>query len=55
VMKVNDDSLALQVDVQKGVESDSLIQIIHPKLDPTDKIISEGGFGLPDSSKVTVN
>lgn len=55
VMKVSDDSLAIQVGVQKGIENDSLIQIIHPAFDPNDKIISEGGFGLPDSSKVTVN
>lgn len=55
IMKLINDSTALRTDVIKGLENDSLIQITSPVLSPTDRIISEGGFGLPDTASVTVS
>lgn len=54
IMKLLNDSTAVRTNVQKGIENDSLIQIIRPVLSSKDRIISEGGFGLPDTAIVTV-
>jgi multidrug efflux pump subunit AcrA (membrane-fusion protein) len=52
VMKLINDSTAVRVDVQKGIENDSLIQIVQPVFSSNDRVISDGAFGLPDSAKV---
>jgi multidrug efflux pump subunit AcrA (membrane-fusion protein) len=52
VMKLINDSTAIRVNVIKGIESDSLIQVINPVLSASDKIISNGAYGLPDTAKV---
>jgi multidrug efflux pump subunit AcrA (membrane-fusion protein) len=54
LMKLVSDSIAERVNVQTGLENDSLIQIIAPVLAPSNRIISDGGFGLPDSANVMV-
>jgi len=41
--------------VQTGIENDSLIQILSPAFRPTDQIISDGAFGLPDTAKVILS
>ena len=55
VMKLLDDSMAFRVNIRKGVENDSLVQIIDPELNISDLIISDGAFGLPDTARVTIN
>jgi multidrug efflux pump subunit AcrA (membrane-fusion protein) len=55
VMKLLDDSKAFRVDIRKGIENDSLVQIIEPELNISDLIISDGAFGLPDTARVTIN
>jgi len=55
VMKMANDSTAVRVDVQKGIENDSLIQITKPVFHPGEQIISDGAFGLPDTAKVTIS
>jgi multidrug efflux pump subunit AcrA (membrane-fusion protein) len=55
VMKLVNDSTAVRIDVQKGVENDSLVQIINPILDPIDRVVSEGGYGLPDTAVVFIS
>ncbi len=52
VMKLINDSTAVRIDIDKGIETDSLVQIIHPEFNLTDKIISDGGYGLPDTARV---
>jgi multidrug efflux pump subunit AcrA (membrane-fusion protein) len=52
IMKAVNDSLAVRVDVVKGIESDSLVQIREPRLNLTDNIVLDGGYGLPDSAKI---
>jgi HlyD family secretion protein len=55
IMKlVNNDTTAIRVDIKKGIENDSVAQILSPKLYPTDKIILTGAYGLPDTAKVEI-
>jgi multidrug efflux pump subunit AcrA (membrane-fusion protein) len=52
IMKLLDDSMAIRVDVQKGIENDSLVQITNSTLSADDRIVSTGAYGLPDTAKV---
>ncbi len=52
VMKIVQDSIAVEVPVQTGIKNDSVVEIIPGELSLNDKIILEGGYGLPDSSVV---
>lgn len=54
VMKAVNDSTAVRVDVRTGIGSDSLIQILSPELKPADRIIYSGGYGLPDTAKISI-
>jgi hypothetical protein len=54
VLKLIDDSTCIKIPVEKGMEKDSLIQLIGSGLNPVDRIIYEGGYGLPDSARVQV-
>jgi len=54
VMRVVDDTLAIRTEIGKGLESDSLIQIVNPTLSVNDLIISDGAYGLPDSTKIKI-
>lgn len=54
VMKLVDGNRAVQVKVDKGIRNDSLTEIISPDLQAGDVVISEGAYGLPDSSIVEV-
>ena len=52
VMKLINDSLSVKIQVEKGIRKDSLIQLIGSGLTVSDKIISDGAYGLPDSASV---
>ncbi|AFH47887.1 RND family efflux transporter protein [Ignavibacterium album JCM 16511] len=54
IMKLINDSTAVKTIITKGIENDTLVQIINPKLLLTDKIIVDGAYGLPDTAKVVV-
>jgi hypothetical protein len=54
-MKVIMDSIAIKIPVIRGIENDSLSEIISPLLRKNDLIISEGAYGLPDSTIVKIN
>lgn len=54
IMKMIDDSTAVKVDVRTGIENDSTIQIVEPKLDANAAIVVKGGYGLPDTARVVV-
>lgn len=54
VMKIVNDSLALQVSITKGIENDSLVEVLNGNVNQNDLIISEGAYGLPDSTLVKV-
>jgi len=55
VMKVVNDSLAVKINVQCGLSRDSIQEIITDKISVSDDIISDGGYGLVDSSFVIIN
>ncbi len=54
LMKVVNDSVAIQVPVKTGIKNDSLVEIVSGGLAPDDIIILEGGYGLEDSSLVNI-
>jgi len=54
IMKLIDDNTAVRVDITKGVENDSLIQIQSPQLNSDERIILEGAFGMSDTAKVII-
>lgn len=54
VMKMMNDSIAVKVPVETGIKTDSLVEILSEGLTVNDRIILEGGYGLEDSSLVTI-
>ncbi len=54
IMMLANDSTAVRVNINKGVENDSLVQVLNPKLDTSARIISDGAYGLPDTAKIAV-
>jgi len=55
IMKLVNDSTCIKVPIEKGIKKDSLIQLIGSNLTINDRIISEGGYGLPDSARIQTN
>jgi len=54
VMKIAENNLAIKIPVQKGIQSDSMVEIISNELKKDDLLISEGAYGLPDSTQVNI-
>lgn len=54
VMKVIDSTLAVRIDVRKGIETAESIEIVSPRLSTTDLIIATGNYGLPDSARIVL-
>jgi biotin carboxyl carrier protein len=54
VMKLINDSIAVKVPVEKGIESSGKIEILEPVFDTSDRIILTGNYGLPDTAKVLI-
>ncbi len=54
VMKLINDTTAIKVDIKKGIENDSLTQIISPKFEIQDRILTDGAYGLPDTAEVEI-
>lgn len=54
VMKIISDTLAVRIPVIKGIENDSVTEISSPLIRTNDLIISEGAYGLPDSTVVKI-
>ncbi len=54
IMKLVNDTTAIKIDINRGIETDSLQQILSPKLNLSDIIISSGSYGLPDTAKVEI-
>jgi hypothetical protein len=54
VMKIDANNMAVKIPVKKGIENDSIIEIISPTLNVNDLIISEGAYGLPDSTSIRI-
>ncbi len=54
VMKVVHDTLAIEVPIVKGIENDSVIEILNSTLLPSDPVINIGAYGLADSTAVKI-
>jgi len=54
VMKITEGDTAVKIPVAKGIENDSIAEIISSDLKINDLIISEGAYGLPDSTTVSI-
>lgn len=54
VMRLINDTTAVKVDIKRGIESDSLVQVLSPLFNTSDRIVNTGAYGLPDSAKVEI-
>ena len=54
VMKVIDDSTAVKVPVEKGMEVNDRIEILKPEFSNTDKFLLTGNYGLADTAKIKI-
>jgi multidrug efflux pump subunit AcrA (membrane-fusion protein) len=54
VMKLVNDSMAVKVPVQKGIETNDRVEIISPQFSVTDKILVTGNYGLGDTALVVI-
>lgn len=55
VMKLINDSTAIKVPIQKGIESGTRVEILSPNFNAQDKILLTGNYGLGDTAKVIVS
>jgi len=55
VMKVVNNKLAIKIPIKKGIENDNYVEVLNSGLTASDRVISEGGYGLNDSTAVSVN
>ena len=54
VMKIINDTTAVRVNIQKGIETDSLVQVLGAELNTKVRIVKTGAYGLPDTAKVEI-
>lgn len=54
VMKLLNDSIAIKIPVTIGNKNAENIEILSPKFNSTDKIISTGNYGLPDTALISI-
>lgn len=54
IMKLINDTTAVKVNIQKGIEEDENVQILSPKLNKEERIVLVGAYGLPDTAFVKI-
>lgn len=54
VMKIIGDTLAIRIPVTRGIENDSVVEVASALLNRNDFVISEGAYGLSDSTVVKI-
>ena len=54
IMKMTDSVTAVRVSVVRGLETSDKVEIISPRLTPSDLILLTGNYGLPDTAKVII-
>lgn len=54
VMKLENDSTAVRVDVSLGLKNKNEVEIEKPTFNPSDRILSSGNYGLGDTALVKV-
>ena len=54
VMKLIDDSTAIKVPIEKGMEIDDRIEILKPEFINTDRFLLTGNYGLADTARIKI-
>jgi biotin carboxyl carrier protein len=54
VMKLINDSMAVKVPVQTGMQNSEKLEIVTPIFSPSDRIVVSGNYGLDDTAKVKI-
>lgn len=54
IMKLINDTVAVKVPVETGLKNDKYTEIVQPVFQPGERIISEGSYGLADTSVVKI-
>jgi multidrug efflux pump subunit AcrA (membrane-fusion protein) len=54
VMKMIDSTTAVKISIQKGMETNSKVEILSPPLSPNEMILLTGNYGLSDTAKVSI-
>ena len=54
VMKLLNDTTAVKVPVKTGIKEPDSVQIVSPSFSASDRLLTEGNYGLPDTAKVKV-
>ena len=54
IMRIENDSIAVTIPVTRGIENDSIVEILSRLLNINDMIIYEGAYGLPDSTVIEI-
>ena len=55
VMQLKNDSMAVKVPIEKGIETDASIEITSPAMSVDDRFILTGNYGMEDSALVTIS
>jgi biotin carboxyl carrier protein len=55
VMRLRNDSLAIKVPIRKGIETDSLVEILLPAFSRSDRFVAKGSYGLPDTARIEIS
>ncbi|ETZ23392.1 hypothetical protein N824_18185 [Pedobacter sp. V48] len=55
VMKLINDTVAVKITIQKGIETGNYIEIKSPLFKPDERFVLTGNYGLPDTAKIIIN
>lgn len=54
IMKLINDSTAIQVPITKGLETQDSVQILSPVFTDSTRVLTSGNYGLSDTARVTI-
>jgi hypothetical protein len=54
IMKMTDSTTAVKLAVTRGLETSDRVEILAPRIMPSDLILLTGNYGLPDTAKVII-
>ncbi len=54
LMLIGRDSVATRVEIEVGARNDSLCEVISPKISPGLAVVTQGHYGMPDSTRVRI-
>jgi len=54
IMKLIDGKTAVKVPIKKGIETETRVEVLEPKLTSKDRILLTGNYGVADTIKVKI-